>query len=261
MGYTSGGASCAAAVGGFANINPAMNCYFNVMNGPADGSGSVLSFDANTCYGSNTGGGGGGGGGGNSGPSTPTLNLPQFLPLNATITAGYGGSDPASYFSWVFTPQAQTGQSVKGAGASGQAPAAAFSTQSPSASLAGVSLGQGLYLVTVTVTDNNGVTSQPAQAYVTLVATDLSGVKVFPNPWRSDKHAGKSMTFANLTVNTTVKIFTVSGHHVKTLPTSSTLITWDLTNDSGDKVASGLYVYLITTDSGQKKTGQIGVIK
>jgi len=38
-------------------------------------------------------------------------------------------------------------------------------------------------------------------------------------------------------------------------------VTWDLTNDSGDKVASGLYVYVIKTDNGQKKTGQVAVIK
>jgi hypothetical protein len=35
---------------------PALDCYLNVMAGPADGSGSVLSFDANSCY---TGQGGG----------------------------------------------------------------------------------------------------------------------------------------------------------------------------------------------------------
>ena len=109
---------------------------------------------------------------------------------------------------------------------------------------------------------------EQAQANVTLVAADLNGVRVYPNPWRSDKHQGRSITFDNLTVNTTVKLFTVSGHHVKTLPTSSTVVTWDLTNDSGDKVASGLYVYLITTGdsggyggSGQKKTGKVAVIK
>lgn len=36
--------------GGFAYLNPAANCYFNVMGGPANGTGSVLAFDANTCY-------------------------------------------------------------------------------------------------------------------------------------------------------------------------------------------------------------------
>jgi hypothetical protein len=37
-------------VGGFANLNPAGVCYTNVMNGPANGTGAALSFNANTCY-------------------------------------------------------------------------------------------------------------------------------------------------------------------------------------------------------------------
>ncbi len=84
---------------------------------------------------------------------------------------------------------------------------------------------------------------------------------MYPNPWRSDRHSVRQITFDQLTVNTTIKIFTVSGHWVKTLPTSSTSVIWDLTNDSGDRVASGLYMYLINTDQGQKKTGQVVVIK
>ncbi len=49
-----------AGVAGHANMNPAMACYLNVMAGPADGTGSVLSFNASSCYGSSGGSGGGG---------------------------------------------------------------------------------------------------------------------------------------------------------------------------------------------------------
>jgi hypothetical protein len=45
-----GGAFTASAWGGHANVNPAQDCYLNVMNGPPDGSGGVLSFDASQCY-------------------------------------------------------------------------------------------------------------------------------------------------------------------------------------------------------------------
>jgi hypothetical protein len=47
-----GGGTMVAAFGGHANANPAMNCYLNVMGGPPDGTGNVLLFDANSCYGS-----------------------------------------------------------------------------------------------------------------------------------------------------------------------------------------------------------------
>ena len=39
-----------AGVGGFANMNPAMACYTNVMKGPSDGTGSALTFNASACY-------------------------------------------------------------------------------------------------------------------------------------------------------------------------------------------------------------------
>ena len=40
--------------GGFANTNPAQDCFLNTMGGPADGTGNILSFNANTCYGSSS---------------------------------------------------------------------------------------------------------------------------------------------------------------------------------------------------------------
>jgi hypothetical protein len=85
--------------------------------------------------------------------------------------------------------------------------------------------------------------------------------QVYPNPWRSDRGYAQQVTFALLTGNTTLKIFTVSGHLIKTLNTSNASVTWDLTNDSGDKVASGIYLYLITDSQGDKVKGKVAVIK
>ncbi len=39
-----------SGVGGYANTNPAEDCFINEMGGPAAGTGPVLSFDATTCY-------------------------------------------------------------------------------------------------------------------------------------------------------------------------------------------------------------------
>jgi len=44
------GTSLVAGWAGHVNANPAVNCYLSIMNGPPDGSGSVLAFDANACY-------------------------------------------------------------------------------------------------------------------------------------------------------------------------------------------------------------------
>src|SRR5262249_37106364 len=105
--------------------------------------------------------------------------------------------------------------------------------------------------------------SQSASKTVTLVNADLSGVRVFPNPWRSDKHAGKNVTFDHLTLGSTIKIFTVSGHLARKLSSDdgTASASWDLTNDSGDKVASGIYVYLITDSTGAKAKGKLAIIK
>lgn len=43
-------------VGGHAYLNAAAGCFLNTMSGPADGTGSVLSFNANNCYNGVTGG-------------------------------------------------------------------------------------------------------------------------------------------------------------------------------------------------------------
>jgi hypothetical protein len=44
------GGSVTSAWAGHANSIPALDCYLNVMQGPADGTGNVLSFDASACY-------------------------------------------------------------------------------------------------------------------------------------------------------------------------------------------------------------------
>ena len=46
----SGGGSLSTAYSGLAYSIPAMDCYFKTMNGTTDGTGSVLSFNASTCY-------------------------------------------------------------------------------------------------------------------------------------------------------------------------------------------------------------------
>jgi len=89
----------------------------------------------------------------------------------------------------------------------------------------------------------------------------LSQIQVYPNPWRSDKHGGKQITFAQLVVGGTIKIFTTSGHKVKEIPVTGTSMLWNLNNDKGDKVASGIYLYLITDGQGNKAKGKLAVIK
>ena len=153
-------------------------------------------------------------------------------------------------------------QAGKGyAGGTSEAGTPLPTTFSPRFTPASIGLTPGRYLLTVTVTSADGAETRQAQATVTLAAADLARVKVYPNPWRSDKHAAKEVMFANLPANSSVKIFTASGHLTKDLGTASGTKNWDLTNDAGDKVSSGIYVYLIKDGEGNKVKGKVAVIR
>jgi len=58
----------------------------------------------------------------------------------------------------------------------------------------------------------------------------------------------------------TIKLFTLSGFWVKNLIPSNNRAVWDLTNNAGDRVASGLYFYTVNTPSAKTK-GTIAIIK
>jgi hypothetical protein len=105
-------------------------------------------------------------------------------------------------------------------------------------------------------TPNNGPASLPFTS--TLLA--LNSVRVFPNPWRAD-HPTAGITFDQMTPNSTVKIFTISAHFVKSLAAPDGKVTWDLTNDAGNKVASGLYLYLVTDTHNGRVRGKLAVIR
>ncbi len=85
--------------------------------------------------------------------------------------------------------------------------------------------------------------------------------RVYPNPWRADKHSGVPVTIDQIPTSCTVKIFTVSGHWVKTLNNINGVATWDLTNDSGDNVASGLYFFTVKTSDDRHARGKFAVIR
>lgn len=91
---------------------------------------------------------------------------------------------------------------------------------------------------------------------------DLSKVYVYPNPFKPAIH--NKITFVEVTDTATIRIFTIVGELVKTIevtPADSGRPTWDGKNEAGEKVASGIYIYLITTQEGYKISGKIGIIK
>lgn len=95
-----------------------------------------------------------------------------------------------------------------------------------------------------------------------VVSTVPEGIRVFPNPWRADQDGNTTITFDHLPPSASIKIFTVSGHEIRTLSADGGgNAAWDRTNNAGDKVASGIYLYLITDSQGNKTNGKLAIIR
>src|SRR5258706_5844409 len=190
----------------------------------------------------------------------PTLNLPPILPVDAQVTAGYPDGYGIAEFQWSIlrTTVFYTAQS-KRAAAMAQSSANNFATASPTALLANLNLAPGDYQISVLAVDGQSRISPSAQTNVRLVPLNFSSVKVYPNPWRADRTGGHPITFDFLPQNAAVSLFTVSGHLVKTLPTNAAQ--WDLTNNAGERVGSGIYIYVIKTPDDEFSRGKLAIIK
>jgi hypothetical protein len=93
-------------------------------------------------------------------------------------------------------------------------------------------------------------------------APTLADARVFPNPLRV--YDGQtSMTFDNLTDQVEIRIYDTRGSLVRSesLDPSGTVFLWDLKNDEGHDIASGIYVYTLTNNSGERQKGKIAIIR
>lgn len=115
----------------------------------------------------------------------------------------------------------------------------------------------------VTVANPGGVTTAQALEFMVIgpSQTQLSQARVYPNPWRADRHRGAPVTFDTLPPSSTIKLFTVSGRYVRTLNPSGNTGTWDLRSDDGETAASGYYLYLITDGTGGQRRGTLALIR
>lgn len=80
----------------------------------------------------------------------------------------------------------------------------------------------------------------------------------FPNPFRPSQAGSISFSIPNFVAGSSpaIKIYTVTGQLVKTI----TGLTWDGRNSGGQMVASGTYIFLVTTGMGNTK-GRFSVIR
>jgi len=147
---------------------------------------------------------------------------------------------------------------------------------------AGVSPASGDKVVATV--DNYPYTANDVYTFTTPVKGELTleeqkalfeKVNVFPNPlygynpatsWASANPDDPFVTFSNLPTDVTVKIFSLSGSLLRTLTTNdkstpgSAFLNWDLKNESGLRVASGLYLAIVSSPGFGEKVLKFSII-
>jgi len=98
-------------------------------------------------------------------------------------------------------------------------------------------------------------------ATVSLVSFDVSGAIAYPVPYKSTMGIG-GVTFKGIGNDAKIRIYTSSGREIfSTEVTPQTgQYTWPVENSGGEKVASGVYFYVIESQDG-KKDGKIIIIQ
>jgi len=105
---------------------------------------------------------------------------------------------------------------------------------------------------------------------VTSAAGTLADAFAYPNPYRPGSSGlfgqstfGDNIVFASLPATSKVKIYNLAGGLVRELADDDGdgRCLWDTRNSDGTRAASGVYLYLITTPTGGKKSGRIAIIK
>ncbi|MEF9477715.1 T9SS type A sorting domain-containing protein [Chryseobacterium sp. 1B4] len=107
------------------------------------------------------------------------------------------------------------------------------------------------------VTYNGIVTYQGDVADVT---SNFGDVVVYPNPVVYSNFKGK-VTIKGLAEKTNIRIVDAAGNVVHSAVARGGYYEWDLNNQKGKRVASGIYFVLMTNEDGSDKaTAKIGVV-
>jgi hypothetical protein len=93
---------------------------------------------------------------------------------------------------------------------------------------------------------------------------DLKKAHCYPNPYKPNSGLGHSkITFARLTNHTKVRVYNISGELVydteRDTPTGE--LDWDVRNKNGENIASGVYIYLLADELGNKAKGKFAVVR
>jgi len=83
-------------------------------------------------------------------------------------------------------------------------------------------------------------------------------VYAYPNPYKASRHGSSGITFANTQAGDRIRIYTIAGEKVFDKAVISDDFKWDIVNDYGNRIASGIYIYYIESQ-GKVYKGKIAL--
>jgi hypothetical protein len=118
----------------------------------------------------------------------------------------------------------------------------------------------GSHAFKITAADEVGNTSS-WEAALFVVGDSIPGLLVYPNPYKLGTTGG--VKFDGLTEDIKVRIYDIAGDlvWVGQNASGSASLTWGIVNSSGRQLAPGVYLYVVTTNSGGKQSGKIAIIR
>ncbi|HDP98030.1 MAG TPA: hypothetical protein ENN22_02465 [bacterium] len=109
---------------------------------------------------------------------------------------------------------------------------------------------------------------QPPSVEKEKIADQLPNIRVVPNPYVvtslfDPKENVRSIKFMYIPDRCKITIYTISGVKVKEIihNDGTGIANWDLTNEFNQDISFGVYLYVVSTDIGEKKIGKIAIIK
>jgi hypothetical protein len=111
-------------------------------------------------------------------------------------------------------------------------------------------LRTSIVVLAMSAEDGGDLASEGNVATFVSSANSLAEAYVFPNPYRSSEH-GASVMIAGLPNRSTIEIFSATGEQIRSLEErdGDGGVAWDLTNERGASVTSGIYIIRIETES------------
>ncbi len=94
-----------------------------------------------------------------------------------------------------------------------------------------------------------------------IIPANFDTLVVYPNPFKPIR-GDTEITFDGLPPNTTIRIYDISASLIKEIENISTgEFKWDVQDNYGRDIPSGIYIYIVSSDEGMKKVGKIAIIR